>query len=67
MYSAKATLLNCLFPVVPKEKEKNIKWYTKHCHILILLMKYTKILWKYLKIINTQKFSTQYTLQYHAF
>ncbi len=26
MYSAKAALLNCLFPVVPKEKEKNVKW-----------------------------------------
>ncbi len=37
MYIAKAALLNCLFPVVPKEKEKIIKWwYTKHCHSLIL-------------------------------
>ncbi len=26
MYSAKAVLLNCLFLVVPKEKEKNVKW-----------------------------------------
>ncbi len=57
MYIAKAALLNCLFPVVSKEKEKMIKWwYTKHCPF-----HNTTILWKYLKIINTLKFSTQYT------
>ncbi len=46
-----------------KKRKTFIKWYTKHCHILILLIKHTTILWKYLKLINTQKFPTQYTLQ----
>ncbi len=36
MYRAKVTLRKYLFPVVPKEKAENMKWYTKHCHILII-------------------------------
>ncbi len=70
MYSAEATLPNCVFPVVQKEKEKikinydtlNTRWYKNN---FLFFMKYTTILWKYLTIINKLKLSTQYSIPYN--